>query len=313
MESVTAGGMLPPLVILNPASKRGKGLKRWLERKLKGGRGELVVTRGRGDGERLGREAAIAGRGVVACGGDGTLAEVANGVLSTGQAVPFGLLPIGNGNDYAYYTLDLPRTDEAALEAALTGPIVPMDVGSLNGRFFVNSFGVGLDANINVAAERMKRNPLMRGQLLYWSAVLNQLIFHYGGCPTLRITLDGETEPEQAYVLAAVNTGPTAGAGFRVNHGADPRDGLLDVCIVAKPKQMRAMQLLPVVRRGEHFKEPEVKHLRVHECTIEADQEVYAHTDGETIRAKRFEVASVPQALHMRLAPSVAARFADQG
>src|SRR5579862_2379120 len=75
---------LPPVVILNPASKRGRRLRRWLKRALKGGRGELVLTTAPHDAERLASEAALAGRPVVAVGGDGTIAEVANGILASG-------------------------------------------------------------------------------------------------------------------------------------------------------------------------------------------------------------------------------------
>src|SRR5579884_3052236 len=134
---------LPPVVILNPASKRGWRLRGWLKRALKGGRGELVLTTAPHDAERIAAEAASAGRAVIAVGGDGTIAEVANGILASGARVPLGIVPAGNGNDYAYHTLALPQDVKAALELALTGTPQPMDVGQVNGRYFVNTLGVG--------------------------------------------------------------------------------------------------------------------------------------------------------------------------
>src|SRR5262245_66455865 len=83
----------PPVVILNPAGANGKArrLRRMLEERLRAGRGELVLTARRGDGERLAREAALAGRDVVAVGGDGTVLEVGSGMLAAGRRVARGL------------------------------------------------------------------------------------------------------------------------------------------------------------------------------------------------------------------------------
>src|SRR6478672_5352764 len=83
----------PPVVILNPASKRGRRLHGWLKRSLRGGKGELVLTDAPQAGERIAAEAARAGRAVVAVGGDGTITEVANGILATGRRVPLGIVP----------------------------------------------------------------------------------------------------------------------------------------------------------------------------------------------------------------------------
>jgi diacylglycerol kinase (ATP) len=222
----------PPIVILNPASKRGKRLRRWLQRQLKNGRGELVLTDEPRAGERIARDAASAGRAVVAVGGDGTITEVANGILASGQRVPFGIVPAGNGNDYAWHTLDLPRDLNRALEIALTGPLVAMDAGQVNDRYFVNALGVGIDANIAAAAISLKRVPLLRGQALYWASSLRELLFHYSRCPSLAVAHDGEARERRNYAMAAVSIGPTVGGGFRVYPGAVAGDGLFDLCLV---------------------------------------------------------------------------------
>jgi diacylglycerol kinase (ATP) len=290
----------PPVVILNPASKRGRRLHGWLKRSLRGGKGELVLTDAPRAGERIAQEAARAGRAVVAVGGDGTIAEVANGILASGRRVPLGIVPAGNGNDYAANTLALPRDLKQALELALTGTPSPMDAGQVNGRYFVNSLGVGIDANIAAAATSLKRVPLLRGQALYWASSLRELIFHYDRCPSLTVAHDGEARERQHYAMAAVSIGPTAGGGFKINPGADARDGLFDLCLIWKPSQMRALRLLPMVEKGQHVSEPEVKRLRVQTVTLEAEHPVYAHLDGEVITAPRFEARILPGALLVR-------------
>jgi diacylglycerol kinase (ATP) len=292
----------PPVVILNPASKSGRRLRGWLKRALKDGRGELALTSAPRDAERIASEAALAGRAVVAVGGDGTIAEVANGILASGARVPLGIIPAGNGNDYAYHTLGLPHDVKAALELALTGAPQAMDAGQVNGRYFVNTLGVGIDANIAAAAISLKRVPFLRGQALYYAASLRELIFHYDRCPSLTVAHDGEVRERAHYAMATIALGPTAGGGFKINPGADPRDGRFDLCLITKPAQLRALRLLPMVEKGQHTAEPEVKRLQAQTVTLEADGPVYAHLDGEVITAPRFEARILPGALLVRQA-----------
>lgn len=296
-----ASSPAPPIVILNPASKRGAALRRWLEKELKKNKGgELVFTTEPRHAEQLALAAAQAGRDVVAVGGDGTVAEVAQGVISSGRQARFGIVPCGNGNDYAWHTLGLPRDHRQALQIALRGAAQPMDVGLVNGRSFLNSLGVGIDANIAATAERMKRTTFLRGHTLYYAASLTELLFHYNRVPELQVTLDGVDHDRRLYAMAAVNLGPTAGGGFKINPGADPRDGLLDLCLIWKSSQLRALRLLPMVEKGKHIDQPEVSRLRVRAVTMAAAQPVYAHLDGEVIRAERFDVSILPGALLVR-------------
>jgi diacylglycerol kinase (ATP) len=299
-----AAGGQPPIFILNPASRHGRRIRRPLERALAGGRGEMALTDGRGAAERLAAQAATSGRSVVAVGGDGTIAEVANGILASGASIPLGVIPAGNGNDYALRTLHLPTDLPRALEIALTGAPMAMDVGQVNGRYFVNSLGVGIDANIAAAAESMKNIPLLRGQALYYTASLRELLFHYDRCPELTIAADGRSDDRRLYALAAVSIGPTYGGGFQINPGADPRDGLFDVCTIWKPKRSRALRLLPMVEKGQHLNEPEVKRLHAREIVLESTTTINAHLDGEILRAARFEARLLPGRLLVRqLAP----------
>ena len=292
----------PPLVILNPAGNRGRcaSLRGLLERALAGERGELALTDAPGAAETMAGDAARNGRSIVAVGGDGTLSEVVCGILASGQRVPLGIVPAGSGNDYACETLRLPRDPLKALEIALRGTPAPMDAGAVNGRFFINSLGVGIDANIAARAERLKRVPLLRGKALYQVASVYEVLFRYNHCPQLRVSLDGAAQDERAYALAAVTIGPTYGGGFRINPTADPTDGLFDLCLIEKPAQIRALRLLPMVKKGQHSGQPEVRHLRVRSIILEADQPIYAHCDGEVFTAQRCEAHILPGALLIR-------------
>jgi len=299
-----------PLVILNPAANRGRAarLRAQLERALRDGRGELALTSASGDCARLAQQAALAGRGVVVVGGDGTIHEAAGALIAAnaargvqaGKGTPLGIVPAGSGNDYAWRALRLPHDVTHALDLALTGAPVAVDVGIVNGRVFVNALGVGLDANIAATAERYKRIPLLSGQALYWAASLGELLLRYNRCPELNVSLDGEPLERRLYALADLSIGPTYGGGFAINPDASLTDGLFNLCVIWKPSLSRALRLLPKIERGQHLAEPEVQRRLVRHVVMEAAQPISAHLDGEVISGSRFEARIQPGALLVR-------------
>src|SRR5437868_1217249 len=285
-----------PVVILNPAANRGKmdQYRALLRPRLDAEpQAEYVETTRQGEAQELARDAAGEGRSVIIVGGDGSVHEVVNGILAAGRRVPLGIVAAGSGNDYAWHTLKLPKDPAAAIERAFTGQLVDSDAGIVNGRYFVNSFSVGLDADIAVAASWMKKLPFMSGSRLYYGTTIKQLLFGYHRCPWLKITLDDGAEPVEAvarrYVLMAVTNGPTYGAGFRINPTADYKDGLLDICTISYALLPRALKLLPVVQKGEHSELPEVTFFRARSVRSESKQPVNLQMDGETSNATSYD------------------------
>ena len=168
----TAPSSAKPLIILNPFANRGKMHSyRALLRPYRE-QADYIETKGCGDAREHAAHAAEEGRAVIIVGGDGSVHEVVNGILSTGRRVPLSIIPAGSGNDYAWHALNLPRDPAAALERAFHGRLIEADAGRVNERFFVNAFGVGLDANIAAAANRLKKIPFLSGSapVLYRNA-----------------------------------------------------------------------------------------------------------------------------------------------
>lgn len=297
-----------PLVILNPASNRGKmdKYRALIRRRLEvEPEVEYAETTRQGEARERAMLAAKDGRPVIIVGGDGSVHEVVNGILSAGRRVPLGIVAAGSGNDYAWNTLKLPKDPEAAIERAFHGRLVDSDAGSVNGQYFVNSFSVGLDADIAVAAGWMKKIPFMSGARLYYGTTIKQLLFGYHRCPWLKFTLDDEEQagaPDlRRYVLMAVTSGPTYGAGFHINPTADHADGLLDICTISYTPLPRALKLLPIVQKGEHAGLPEVRFYRAKAVHIESRKAVNVQMDGETGKASSYDVKVLPDALWVRV------------
>ena len=306
----TSASFGSPLVLLNPAANRGKMEQyRTLvrQRMEQEPAVDYAETTHRGEAEERARQAASEGRAIIVVGGDGSLHEVANGILASGRRVPLGIIPAGSGNDYAWNTLKLPREPAAAVERAFAGQLVESDAGLVNERYFVNSFSVGLDADIAVAAGHLKKYPLMSGERLYYSSTIRQLLFGYHRCPWLQFCLDEGTTDAQGndvqkhYVLMAVTNGPTYGAGFRINPTANYADGLFDVCTITYTPLLRALRLLPIVQRGEHASLPEVTFYRARTVHIESRHVVNIQMDGETTSATNFNAHILPGALLVRV------------
>ena len=305
METPTSSSN--PLVILNPAANRGNmtRYKEVVRSRVERENAEYVETTRQGEAKDLARHATDEGRPVVIVGGDGSIHEVVNGILSSGRRVPLGIVAAGTGNDYAWNTLKLPHDPALAIERALAGQLVEVDAGVLNGEYFANSFSVGLDADIAVAAERLKQLPFMSGSRLYYSATLKQLLFGYSRCPWLTLRLDdGQQAGEQQarrYVVMAVTIGPTYGAGFRICPTADYSDGLFDICTIRYTPLLRALKLLPIVQKGEHAGLPEATFYRAKSVSIEARQHTNVQMDGETGSATSYDARILPGALLVRV------------
>jgi len=309
----TSESVSNPIVILNPTANRGNmHMHRTLIRNhLNGEQGtqqtEYIETTRAGEAQERAMHAAQEGRPVIIVGGDGSLHEAVNGILSSGHRVPLGIIPAGSGNDYAWNTLKLPRDPREAIERAFHGRVMNSDVGIVNGKYFANSFSVGLDADIAQTASWLKKYPLMSGERLYYTATVRQLLFGYHKCPWLTFDLDAETPQAQTnsiqkhYVLMAVTNGPTYGAGFRINPTADHTDGLLNVCTIDYTPLLRALRLLPVVQKGEHSDLPEVTFYRAKTVRIASRFPVNIQMDGETTSATSFDAKILPGALLVRV------------
>lgn len=305
-----------PIVILNPTANRGnmEQYRTIIRSRAEQEQAEYVETSRQGEAKERAMKAAQEERPVIIVGGDGSVHEVVNGILATGKKVPLGIVAAGSGNDFAWNTLQLPHDPTEAIERAFTGQLVDADAGVVNGRYFANSFSVGLDADIAVAAGWMKKVPLMSGKRLYYTTTVKQLLFGYQRCPWLKFTLDeggdrGDGEQAQQagqgeyrrYVLMAVTNGPTYGAGFRINPRANYCDGLFDVCTINYTPLLRALRLLPLVQKGEHERLPEVTFYRAASVHIESRKPVNIQMDGETTSATRYDAKVLPGALCVRI------------
>ncbi len=241
-----------------------------------GFRVEVLVTARRGQAIELAAAAGARHPVVIAVGGDGTVREVATGLL--GGAAALGVLPCGSGNDFAR-GLGLADADAGAAAAGRRAPR-RIDVGFLGGRPFFNSAGFFLSGEV---ARRAAGLPRALGRLRYLVAAAAALA--RAPRPSARWRLEGERAPRTGrWTLVEVGNGPLCGGGFRLTPDADPADGALDFCLVSAIGRGAALRLLPASLRGEHLRDPRAVCARARAAMLRLAAPVWAHLDGEPLR-----------------------------
>jgi len=283
------------LLVVNPESQNGATGRRWrkLENRLRAALGafEVEFTRVPGDAERLAREAARAGIGrIVVAGGDGTLSEVANGLLDADLAgrTEIGLLPFGTGGDFSR-GLGLSRDLAAAIAILDAGRARTVDAcrvtfrapaGDTRIRHCVNvaSFGLsGLVSQIvNASGKRLG------GRASFLMGALRAMARYQGADVSLRV--DGEPVHEGPISFVAAANGQSFGGGMRIAPAARVDDGMLDVVVVPRHSTPRLIAALPSLYRGTHVTGSMAALHRGRVVEAEATSEdVLIELDGEVV------------------------------
>lgn len=284
------------LAIVNPAAGRGAGAKLVpsLARTLAdaGIRAEIERSPGRGEGARLAAAAVEDGYDVVlAVGGDGTVNEVANGMV--GSRSVLATYPVGMGNDFAR-GLGYPRRlrDVARFLSAATPRDI--DVGLANGRAFVNHVGVGIDG---VVAQRARGFAHYVGHSLGYAASAVSAVVSYRPAP-MRVSIDGEDRSGRFLLVVAAN-GCQFGGGMKVAPAARLDDGWLDVCLGGALGPGPALVALMKLYRGTHVDGRQVQSARAHAIDIELERPMPMELDGEVSRVRSIEIRIRQRALRV--------------
>ena len=292
-------------VIVNPAAGGGRGL-RLLPRIVAGLRAagclcHVHVTAAPGEATDV--AAAFARRGlglVVAVGGDGTVNEVANGLIAAaadGDQAALGVVPAGRGADFVR-SLGLPRNPDAALLRIVNGTARPVDVGRVRfpdgaSRAFANVAGVGFDAAV---AARAARSHLPGATAPYLVAAAGALFRER----PRHVTVNADGVRFAGRVLAVlIANGHSFGGGLRIVPDALTDDGCLDVAIVGDLSPLDLVRTVPLVYRGNHVRHPKFTLLRACSIEVGCDLPIGVQLDGEVVGAAPVVFTVEPGALRV--------------
>jgi diacylglycerol kinase (ATP) len=292
-------------VILNPTAgggEEGEEIRAWAERRP---RVRVRETSAAGDGRRWARDAAREGVDlVVAAGGDGTVHEVADGLMEVeGSGPALGVVPLGTGNDLVR-SLAVPQDVEEALELLDRGRRRPMDVVRLEGvggepRFFLNALNGGFSGDVHDALgpelkERWGPLSYLRSGLETWGERAPY---------ELELEVDGEVSRHEALNLVVANGG-YAGHGIPVAPGADPFDGHLDVLVILDAPALELSGLAARMLTGEPVEHDLLVRWRARSVRIQAARPLPVSVDGEPDELSDASMEVRPGALPVVVGPS---------
>lgn len=248
----------------------------------------IEVSSAPGECRRLAREAAQTGDNcrIYACGGDGTLNEVASGAAGWDNAAVTAYSG-GSGNDFVKI-FDQPKAF-FDLERLLDAKEAVFDLIRCNEDLALNICSVGLDARIGTDVSRYKRIPLLQGFRAYAASTLVNII--RGISEHYVVEINGETiDNEQTFVC--VCNGRFYGGGFNPVPDADPTDGLLDVLLVRKVHRLEIPAVIGKYKNGRYAQLPDlVRHFRTDHITIRCDKPTPINLDGELRTAQVVDMS----------------------
>ena len=229
---------------------------------------------------------------VVAAGGDGTVSDVAEGLVGSG--VPMGIVPVGTANVFAR-ELNLPLTLEESC-ALLAGQhaITNVDAMKARDKYFVLQIGIGLDSLMIRDTEREAKRRFGRAAYV-WTA-LTRLV----GYQPVRFTIsvDGKRLRPRASQVLIANGGVLGIAPFRWGPNICPDDGRIDVCIVSARTALDYLGLIWHTMLGQQRRDRNVRYLAATESIlVTADHPLPVQADGEILGDTPIHIQVVPDAV----------------
>ena len=263
---------------------------------------ELYETTGHGDAVNYVRKRARASSEPIrfyACGGDGTLNEVASGAL--GSKASIGVYPCGSGNDYVKHFggkkafLDIP--------SLMNAPDIPIDLMKVGKHYSINICDFGFDTVVARTMEKVKRKPIIGGKNSYTTGVIWAVLTAMKN--KCEIWGDGEKLIDHNILLCSLACGSHVGGMFRCAPFSKCSDGLMEVCIVKPVSRLTFIRLVGKYAKGLHLENERFKkfivYRRCKKIRIVAPEDFCLSLDGEVTKTGSCTVEVLHNALRFAL------------
>jgi len=313
--------MTIPLVIVNPESAGGATRDAWAgiasDLGSHFGPFSCAFTEKPGDGTELAADAARKGtKLIIACGGDGTISEVANGILASGEDAELGIVPSGTGGDFRK-TIGIPARSRDAAGILREGITRRIDVGRVtftrkdgetDTRYFLGVASFGMSADV---IERVKEGgPLwlpaktpkwLSGRLSFGVSMLQAAV--QSSATRVVVQLDDTHERHLTVANLCIANARYFGGGMKIAPEAKLGDGQFDVITIGDLGTLKILTNAPRLYLGAHLGMQEVRHDLARKIVARSavkDADVILEVDGELPGRLPATFQVVPQALRIR-------------
>ena len=212
---------------------------------------------------------------IVACGGDGTVNEVASCLVNQNNIL-LGILPIGSGNGLAS-NLNIPKNINKALHLLKTESSITIDIGLINDRFFFSNCGIGFDAQVIKDYEASKRRNLISYVLAYFKTVFKKFkVDEY------KVEINNKIIQFKPFMIFTSNSNEL-GYSISLTPQSSLQDGLLDILLVSKIGVFKVLLLTVLMLLKKHTILKEIQQLQTNKLTVTQinSSEIEAQIDGE--------------------------------
>ena len=268
---------------------------------------EIYATRCSGDAASHVRECCKADPSAeicfVACGGDGTIGEVASGLASAREADPglsgksMAIFAMGSGNDFIKY---YPDKDWRNVEALFAAKPQAIDIMKVNDRYSINVTNFGFDSVVGSTGSKLAakgwKNPYRWGIV---AAILK------GRFNRISVVADGEKLGGKRMLLCTLANNHYVGGEFFCAPKARNDDGLIDVCLIRTMPLLSFLKILPVYTAGQHLDNPKfaskIEYRQARKVVVTAPKTIELCLDGEMMPGNRFDVSILPDAVTLMI------------
>lgn len=237
---------------------------------------------------------------IIAGGGDGTVHEIVNALMSFPEErrPALGVVPLGSGNDFSY-SIGMEPEPWKALRQIFNGQEKRVDIGEIeddSGRmeYFNNTIGIGFDAIVTIHSHKM---PFLRGYPMYIAAVLKTIFLNHHPIG-MNITIDDKPDWEDKLLMLTLCNGIREGGGFMIYPPAKLADGKFNFVAVQEVSRLVLLRLVPAFMGGSHLTHPKIVSGDFNKINIQADQPLFIHLDGEVFSGFSSNVKNIKVKLH---------------
>lgn len=282
------------LFIVNPMSGKGKGsqiIMPVLEKALKENDidGEIFLSHTSAEATAKAKSAGESGEKtrVYACGGDGTIYDVVNGLYGYDN-LELAAVPLGSGNDFVRFFGN--KEDFLDIDAQINGTPIKIDAMRCGDRIAVNQCSMGFDAEVCSKQASFKKMPVFTGETAYTAALIYCLFRKTSNKFT--ITVDDGEPMTGKFTFAFGGNCRYYGGGYYAGPYAVPDDGKLDFSIVRAMSVPKLFSRINEYKKGRHYFWEETTYLRGKKMTVHSDTPAAVNIDGECdiVNDSTFEV-----------------------
>ncbi|MEE3450021.1 MAG: YegS/Rv2252/BmrU family lipid kinase [Acutalibacteraceae bacterium] len=296
--------------IANPNAGQGKAVQNIynsLSSIDKSAHTEVYLTKGKGDAENYIKQYMKKSNELVrfyACGGDGTIYEVVNGVAPFPLA-SFTVYPCGSGNDFVK-TFGK-KEDFLNIKDLVQGEEIPIDIIKVNDRFCINACHFGFDTFVARKMDELRSKPIIGGKNVYTTSVAMGLAT--GMRSKAEITVDGRTMTNGEFLLCTIANGQYVGGKYKCAPKAVVNDGFMEFCVAEPISRITFIRLAKYYEQGTHLEDKRFKdflhYTRCKHVDIKAEDRFSVALDGEVIPVTKASVDIIHNGIKMALPKSI--------